>query len=63
MHYRIKFQTKLLYPGFFNTSSVTNDVCIGNLVSDSEIIHRSPKKKLNANFGVLKNGSIFTGFI
>ncbi|KAL9657986.1 hypothetical protein ABK040_016636 [Willaertia magna] len=44
--------------GFFNTHTHS---CLGNIISDNRIVHTSERH--NVNFGILKNGTYFTGYL
>ncbi|XP_014671771.1 PREDICTED: N-acetylglucosamine-1-phosphodiester alpha-N-acetylglucosaminidase-like [Priapulus caudatus] len=48
-----------LNAGFFNTSSKE---CLGNVVSRGKLVHDSGGIQ-NAHFGILKNGSLFFGYL
>lgn len=49
--------------GYFDLHEDNLYGCIGNLVSDGKIHHTEPMETTNVNFGILKNGSFFVGYV
>lgn len=49
--------------GYFDLHDDNKWGCLGNVVSDGEILNTGPMNTSNVNFGVLKNGSFVVGYI
>lgn len=46
--------------GYFN---IRTNECIGNLVSNSKIIQKTPPETVNAGFGITKSGNLAFGYV